>query len=71
MNAKFGDQNVANFETVMGKHGLGVHNNNAEQLCEMCDLNELVINGKTFPTSTRQHGFHQMEGRGTRLTTFL
>ena len=37
------------YERVMGKHGLGRRNNNGERLCEMCDMNELVITGTLFP----------------------
>ena len=33
----FGDQNW-DFERVMGKHGLGVRNDNGERLCELWDL---------------------------------
>ena len=48
MNAKVGEEN-ANYERVMGKHGLGVRNGNGENLCDMCDMNELVITGTLFP----------------------
>ena len=48
MNAKVGDQNE-DFEGVMGKHRLGIRNDNGERLCEMCDLNKLVITGTLFP----------------------
>ena len=48
MNAKVGNQNE-NYERVMGKHGLGEKNNNWERLCELCDMNELVITGTLFP----------------------
>ena len=48
MNAKVGNQNE-NYERVMGKHGLGERNNNGERLCEICDMNELVITGTLFP----------------------
>ena len=51
MNAKVGDQND-NYERVMGKHGLGVQNDNGERLCEICDMNELVITGTLFPHKT-------------------
>lgn len=42
MNGKFGYQDV-DFKRVKGKYGLGIRNDNGERLCEMCDLNELVI----------------------------
>ena len=48
MNAKVGEGNT-NYERVMGKHGLGVRNGNGEKLCDMCDMNELVITGTLFP----------------------
>ncbi|EDO33893.1 predicted protein, partial [Nematostella vectensis] len=51
MNAKVGGQNW-DYERVMGKHGLGVRNDNGERLCELCDLNELVITGTLFPHRT-------------------
>ena len=60
-NAKVGDRNV-DFERVMGKHGLRIQNDNGERLCEMCDVNELVITGTLFPYKGihKQHGFHRM-----------
>ena len=48
MNAKVGDERQ-DYERVMGKHGLGRRNDNGERLCEMCDMNELVITGTLFP----------------------
>ena len=51
MNAKVGDNNH-NYERVMGKHGLGQRNNNGERLCEICDMNELMITGTLFPHKT-------------------
>ena len=51
MNAKVGHQNH-DYERVMGKHGLGLRNDNGERLCEMCDMNELVITGTLFPHKT-------------------
>ena len=48
MNVKVGEDNT-NYERVMGKHGLGVRNGNDEKLCDMCDMNELVITGTLFP----------------------
>ena len=48
MNAKVGvDHQV--YDRVMGRHGLGQRNDNGERLCELCDLNELVITGTLFP----------------------
>ena len=51
MNAKVGNDNWAH-ESVMGKHGLGQRNDNGERLCDMCDMNELVITGTLFPHKT-------------------
>lgn len=48
MNAKVGDKNQ-DYDGVLGKHGLGKRNNNGERLCEMCDMNDLVITGTLFP----------------------
>ena len=41
MNAKVGNNN---YESVMGKHGLGQRNDNGERLCDMCGMNELQWN---------------------------
>ena len=51
MNAKADDQ-TWDFKRVMGKHGLGVRNDNRERLCKLYDLNELVITGTLFPHRT-------------------
>ena len=48
MNAKVGNDNE-NYEQVMGKQGIGTRNENGSQLCEMCDMNDLVITGTIFP----------------------
>ena len=48
MNAKVGEDNW-DYERVMGKRGLGRWNDNGERLCEMSDMNELVITGTLFP----------------------
>ena len=48
MNAKVGQENK-NYDRVMGKQGLGQRNDNGERLCELCDMNELVITGTLFP----------------------
>ena len=48
MNAKVGNDN-SHYERVMRKHDLRIKNENGERLCEMCDLNELVITGTLFP----------------------
>ncbi len=48
MNAKVGSDNKS-YESVMGKHGEGNMNDNGERLCEICQMNELVITGTLFP----------------------
>ena len=48
MNAKVGADN-RDYERLMGKHSLGRRNDNGERLCEMSDMNELVITGTLFP----------------------
>ncbi|XP_060080646.1 uncharacterized protein LOC132560005 [Ylistrum balloti] len=48
MNAKVGSDKEL-YKRIMGRHGLGVRNDNGERLCEMCDLKELVITGTLSP----------------------
>ena len=48
MNAKVGNDN-RHYEKVMGKHGVRIKNDNGEKLCEISNLNELVITGTLFP----------------------
>ena len=48
MNAKVGSDNK-NYESLMGKHGEGNMNDNGERMCEICQMNELVITGTLFP----------------------
>ena len=48
MNAKVGDDNKG-YERIMGKHGLGIRNDNGERLCDICDMNGMVITGTLFP----------------------
>ncbi|XP_070504065.1 craniofacial development protein 2-like [Chironomus tepperi] len=47
-NAKVGDSNE-DVEHVMGKHGLGVRNENGELLVELCGSHNLMIGGTLFP----------------------
>ena len=51
MNAKVGNNNWA-YESVIDRHRLGQRNDNGERLCDMCDMNELVITGTLFPHKT-------------------
>ena len=51
MNARVGNDNH-NYERVMGKHGLGQRNDNGGRLCDLSDMNELVITGTLFPHKT-------------------
>ena len=48
LNAKVGSDNRGH-ERVMGKHGLGVDNDNGERLIDFCAANDLVIGGTLFP----------------------
>ena len=48
LNAKVGKDNT-DYERVMGKHGVGIKNNNGERLLDFCDINNLVIGGTLFP----------------------
>ena len=47
-NAKVGSNNT-DFETIMGKHGLGEMNDNGEMFADFCSFNKLVIGGSVFP----------------------
>jgi len=47
VNEKVGLDNT-NRELVMGKHGVGVQNENGELLTEFCTFNDLVIGGTVF-----------------------
>ena len=47
LNAKVGADNT-NRELIMGKHGVGVQNENGELLTEFCTFNDLVIGGTVF-----------------------
>ncbi|XP_020608597.1 craniofacial development protein 2-like [Orbicella faveolata] len=47
LRAKVGADNT-NRELVMGKHGVGVQNENGELLTEFCTFNDLVIAGTVF-----------------------
>ncbi len=48
LNAKVGSDNT-NKEGVMGKHGLGVINENGQRFVDFCANNNLVIGGTIFP----------------------
>lgn len=48
LNAKVGNSNV-NWETVMGKHGLGTMNENGELFAELCLNYNLLVGGTVFP----------------------
>ena len=48
MNAKVENDNE-NYEQVMGKQGIGTRKENGSRLCEMCDMNDLVITGTISP----------------------
>lgn len=48
LNAKVGTDNTG-VRNIMGKHGLGVKNNNGDRLIELCQTFGLVICGTIFP----------------------
>lgn len=48
LNAKVGNDNTG-FERVMGRHGLGLMNENGELFANYCANNNLVIGGTLFP----------------------
>ena len=48
LNAKIGNNNT-NLDQVMGKHGLGIMNENGERLIDLCSTHNLVIGGSLFP----------------------
>lgn len=48
LNAKVGNNNTGN-EEIMGKHGLGVMNENGERLMDLCVINSYVLGGTVFP----------------------
>lgn len=47
MNAKVGCDREG-YEKVIGTHGMGQRNDNGKRLCDICDMNELVITGTLF-----------------------
>ena len=47
LNARVGADNT-NRELIMGKHGVGIQNENGELLTEFCIFNNLVIGGTVF-----------------------
>ena len=55
LNAKVGSDNRGH-ERVMGKHGLGVDNDNGERLIDFCAANDLVIGGTLFPHKSIHKG---------------
>ena len=48
LNAKIGEDNEG-YETVMGREGLGIMNDNGERFADFCDMQDLVIGGSVFP----------------------
>ena len=47
-NAKTGQQNKGHEES-MGRHGLGVMNDNGERMINLCEMFNLVVTGTVFP----------------------
>ena len=48
LNAKIGSDNIG-YEEIMGKHGLGIMNENGELFTNFCAANQYVIGGSVFP----------------------
>ncbi|VDP61610.1 unnamed protein product, partial [Schistosoma curassoni] len=48
LNAKVGIDNTG-YEDIMGRHGLGERNENAERSANLCAFNKLVIGGPILP----------------------
>ena len=48
LNAKVGAENMG-YEEVMGKHGIGLMNDNGEMFADFCAMNNLAIGGTVFP----------------------
>ena len=69
-NAKIGMDN-AGYEDIMGTHKFGSMNEKGESFADLCALNQLVIGGSIFKsTSTRSHGHLRTMSRRTRSTTY-
>ncbi|XP_063416382.1 craniofacial development protein 2-like [Mytilus trossulus] len=51
-NAK-GGMNNEDYENIMGRHGIGRRNENGENLLDICQRNNLVITGTTFPQKVK------------------
>ena len=50
-NAKVGADSTNN-DHIMGRHGIGVQNENRELFVEFCIFNDMVIRGTLFPHKT-------------------
>lgn len=48
LNAKVGENNIGK-EFIMGRHGIGICNENGELFTDLCSSNDLVIGGTIFP----------------------
>ena len=48
LNAKIGELNEG-YESVMGKHGLGILNKHGERLIDLCLMHDMVVGGSIFP----------------------
>ena len=47
-NAKVGEDNTSR-EEVIGRHGVGIINDNGERLCDICSTNGFIVTGTIFP----------------------
>ena len=61
-NAKIAED-IAGYEEVMGRHGLGQMSDNGEKFTEFCALNGLVIGGSILP--------HKRIHKVTWVTTYV
>ena len=62
-NAKVGADNT-NSEHIMGRHGIGVQNENGKLFVELCTFNDLVIGGTLNPHKTiHKTTWTSLEGR--------
>ncbi|CAG5124343.1 unnamed protein product [Candidula unifasciata] len=72
LNAKIGSDNTG-YEEIMGRHGLGVMNENGELFTHFCAGNQdvMVEVFSLINEYTRQHGNHQTMRQLIKLTTYV
>ncbi|XP_062572471.1 craniofacial development protein 2-like [Saccostrea cucullata] len=70
LNAKIGTNNEGK-ESIMGKHGCDVINNNGSRLVDFCLENKLLeAPSSSTKTSINKHGLHQMVTHKIKLTMY-